>query len=222
MPGSMPWVCALNALQNSMMFKPRCPSAGPMGGDGLALPAGTCSLMKPTTFFATIQPFRFGIAVRRWHASRKNSFPRFASRHSNPRETHKTHFRSPPAATPTLAARVKRIELHFLHLRILQLDRGGAAEDRDRDLDPRFLLVDLFDEAVERGERPFLDANLLADLEDDRGLRPLDAFLDLLHDPHRLGFRDRLGLALAAEETGDFRRVLDQVPRLVGQVHLHQ
>ena len=45
MPGSMPWVAALNSLQNSMMFRPRWPSAGPIGGDGLALPAGTCSLM---------------------------------------------------------------------------------------------------------------------------------------------------------------------------------
>jgi hypothetical protein len=25
-----------------------------MGGDGLALPAGTCSLMKPTIFFAML------------------------------------------------------------------------------------------------------------------------------------------------------------------------
>ena len=48
----MPWVWALNALQNSMMFRPRWPSAGPIGGDGFALPAGTCSLMKPTIFFA--------------------------------------------------------------------------------------------------------------------------------------------------------------------------
>src|SRR5207253_1484435 len=52
-PGSTFWVCALNALQNSMMFKPRCPSAGPMGGDGFALPAGTWSLIRPTIFFAT-------------------------------------------------------------------------------------------------------------------------------------------------------------------------
>ena len=51
-PGSTPWVCALNALQNSMMLRPRWPSAGPIGGDGLALPAGICSLMKPTIFFA--------------------------------------------------------------------------------------------------------------------------------------------------------------------------
>jgi hypothetical protein len=51
-PGSTFCVWALNALQNSMMFRPRWPSAGPIGGAGLALPAGTCSLMKPTIFFA--------------------------------------------------------------------------------------------------------------------------------------------------------------------------
>ena len=45
MPASRFCVEALNALQNSMMLTPRCPSAGPIGGDGLAWPAGTCSLM---------------------------------------------------------------------------------------------------------------------------------------------------------------------------------
>src|SRR5258707_15592287 len=45
-------VRALKALQNSMMFKPRWPSAGPIGGDGLAAPAGTCSLIKPVIFLA--------------------------------------------------------------------------------------------------------------------------------------------------------------------------
>src|SRR4051812_47034813 len=44
-------VLALNCLQNSMMFTPCWPSAGPMGGAGLALPAGTWSLMYPVTFF---------------------------------------------------------------------------------------------------------------------------------------------------------------------------
>jgi hypothetical protein len=51
-PGSTFCVWALNALQNSMMFRPRWPSAGPMGGEGFALPAGTCSFMNPTIFFA--------------------------------------------------------------------------------------------------------------------------------------------------------------------------
>src|SRR5687767_8145944 len=40
-----------------MMFRPRWPSAGPIGGEGLALPAGTCSLISPTTFFAMLSPW---------------------------------------------------------------------------------------------------------------------------------------------------------------------
>src|SRR5262249_43163616 len=36
-------VCALNALQNSMMLRPRWRRAGPIGGEGFAAPAGTCS-----------------------------------------------------------------------------------------------------------------------------------------------------------------------------------
>src|SRR5882724_11733279 len=35
-----------------MMLRPRWPSAGPIGGDGFAAPAGTCSFKKPVTFFA--------------------------------------------------------------------------------------------------------------------------------------------------------------------------
>ena len=55
MPFSIFWVCALNALQNSMMLRPRWPSAGPIGGDGLAAPAGTCNLRNPVTFFRHYQ-----------------------------------------------------------------------------------------------------------------------------------------------------------------------
>jgi hypothetical protein len=45
-------VCALNALQNSMMLTPCWPSAGPTGGAGLAWPPGICSLIRVRTFFA--------------------------------------------------------------------------------------------------------------------------------------------------------------------------
>src|SRR5438105_4094871 len=45
-------VCALNALQNSMMLTPCWPSAGPTGGAGLACPPGICSLISVSTFFA--------------------------------------------------------------------------------------------------------------------------------------------------------------------------
>src|SRR5947207_10456826 len=45
-------VCALKALQNSMMFTPCWPSAGPTGGAGFACPPGICSLMSVRTFLA--------------------------------------------------------------------------------------------------------------------------------------------------------------------------
>src|SRR2546430_9959659 len=45
-------VCALNALQNSMMLTPCWPSAGPTGGAGLAWPPGIWSLIRVRTFFA--------------------------------------------------------------------------------------------------------------------------------------------------------------------------
>src|SRR5438105_7241753 len=45
-------VCALKALQNSMMFTPCWPSAGPTGGAGFACPPGICSLMRVRTFLA--------------------------------------------------------------------------------------------------------------------------------------------------------------------------
>src|SRR6202521_4926632 len=55
---SMFWVCALNALQNSMMLRPRWPNAGPIGGEGFAAPAGTCNFRKPVTFFAMSHSLR--------------------------------------------------------------------------------------------------------------------------------------------------------------------
>src|SRR5713226_4593468 len=50
-------VWALKPLQNSMMFTPCWPSAGPTGGDGFALPAGICSFTTAWIFFIA-QPHR--------------------------------------------------------------------------------------------------------------------------------------------------------------------
>src|ERR1700751_3065305 len=53
------WPCvrALNCLQNSMMFTPCWPSAGPTGGAGLAAPAGIWSFTSAVTvFFAIVLP----------------------------------------------------------------------------------------------------------------------------------------------------------------------
>jgi hypothetical protein len=49
-------VCALKALQNSMMFTPCWPSAGPTGGAGFACPPGICSLITVRTFLAIVSP----------------------------------------------------------------------------------------------------------------------------------------------------------------------
>src|ERR1700739_902723 len=49
-------VLALNCLQKSMMLTPWGPSAVPTGGAGVALPAGSCSLIVVCTFFGGIVP----------------------------------------------------------------------------------------------------------------------------------------------------------------------
>src|SRR6476659_45287 len=65
-PGASFCVAALNCLQNSGMLTPRWPSAGPIGGEGLACPAGTCSLMYPSIFFAIVYCSR---ALKLFHLS---------------------------------------------------------------------------------------------------------------------------------------------------------
>src|SRR5438270_8284344 len=56
-------VCALKALQNSMMLTPCWPSAGPTGGAGFACPPGICSLMSVRTFFAITPSLPFENSV---------------------------------------------------------------------------------------------------------------------------------------------------------------
>src|SRR5436190_1241828 len=53
--------------------------------------------------------------------------------------------------------------LELFHLGVVELDRGRAAEDRDRDLEAGPLLVDILDRAVERGEGAGGHLALLAD-----------------------------------------------------------
>src|SRR5215469_3277288 len=56
-PSSSFWlVRALNCLQNSIILICACPSAGPTGGAGVALPAAICNFTDPVTFFAIILP----------------------------------------------------------------------------------------------------------------------------------------------------------------------
>src|SRR4030095_6072964 len=57
MSPSCEFVWALKPLQNSMILTPCWPSAGPTGGEGLALPAVICSFTIAWTFFAISEPF---------------------------------------------------------------------------------------------------------------------------------------------------------------------
>src|SRR6478735_7441822 len=60
-------VCALNALQNSMMLTPCWPSAGPTGGAGFACPPGICSLISVRTFFAIYSVQLLDLVERELH-----------------------------------------------------------------------------------------------------------------------------------------------------------
>src|SRR5574344_1164019 len=52
-------VCALNFLQNSIMFTPLEPSAGPTGGEGLAAPPLICNLINPAISLAIMIYYLF-------------------------------------------------------------------------------------------------------------------------------------------------------------------
>src|SRR5262245_12663900 len=165
---SWPCVWALKPLQNSMMFTPCWPSAGPTGGEGLALPAGICSFTIAWTFFI------------RWAPS------------------------------------------HPLDLVVLEFDRRRAAEDRHHHFHAPALGVDVLDHALEVHERTVDDAYLVAPLEDGLGLGLLRAGLHLPHDLVHLVAGERDRARPRAHEPGDLGGRAHQLPRVVGQLHLHQ
>src|SRR5258708_26527492 len=100
------------------------------------------------------------------------------------------------------------IRSDLLDLTEFQFDRRGAPEDRHRDLDARAPLVDFLDHPGERCERPIGHPHILADLERNRGLRALDAFLHLMQDPHRFGFRDLHRLVFCTQEARCLRAMI--------------
>src|SRR5208337_4220718 len=62
---SLALVFALNCLQNSMMLICACPSAGPTGGAGVALPAAICNFTEPVAFFAMSALLKASASARR-------------------------------------------------------------------------------------------------------------------------------------------------------------
>src|SRR6185369_13887637 len=109
-----------------------------------------------------------------------------------------------------------------LHLHEIELDRSRAAEDADQH--PQLALVrpDLFDNAVEVDERSVDDLDALADGEQHARLGLHRAFLHLLRDRPHLFFAHRRGIGGAADEARDFRRLFDDVPGLVVELHVHE
>src|SRR5208282_819070 len=189
------WVCALKALQNSMILTPRCPSAGPTGGEGFAAPAGICSLIDPTTFLATLKSFL--VAQSRTPLARAS------------------------------AARLRRIDCCFvasglLYLHKVQFDRSCTAEDRDQNAHLALFGLDFLDGAVEVLERAVNDFDRLAHLEQHLGLGPQGPFFHLLLDLCDFGHRNFGRIGGVSDEAGNFRRVLDDVPGLVVEHHLHE
>src|SRR5207244_7082468 len=142
---------------------PRWPSAGPIGGLVFALPAGTCSLMNPITFFAiSISSCGFQRTLRALPVT-SSSFPR-------KRESSVVTKVTGPASAGTTTSR-------FLNLREIELYRSRAAEDRDRHPQLALLVVHVLHVAVKVGERSFLDAHRLTHLEQHFGPRLLNALL---------------------------------------------
>src|SRR5687768_11500085 len=60
------WVLALNCLQNSIMFTPLAPNAGPIGGEGLAAPPLICNFTIADNSFAIFLRFYLFMMKRSW------------------------------------------------------------------------------------------------------------------------------------------------------------
>src|SRR5690348_14750497 len=167
-------VAALNSLQNPMMLTPCWPSAGPTGGEGFALPAGSCSFTIPVTFFAILS------------------------------------LRGPSG--PGLLPQPPTLLLRLLHLHEVQLHRRGAAEDRDQHPHPALVRVHFLDGAVEVRERSVHHPHAVSLLELHLRLGLERALGKLGGEPRDLVLAHRRRLGGVADESGDLRRVLDQVP----------
>src|SRR5262245_21592887 len=107
----------------------------------------------------------------------------------------------------------------LLHLSELELDRGGAAEDRHRDLHPRPPLVHFLDHAIERGERAVRHPHLLAHLERHRRHPLLTTSLPVRPRARPVRVRRRWRLRLCAATAARPRPGLGDLTVLVGRLN---
>src|SRR3954469_12423513 len=110
--------------------------------------------------------------------------------------------------------------LDLLHLIEADLDWRLTTEDRDEDLQLRGIFVDLGDLAREVGQRAGHDLYRLADRELRARARPLGGLA--VEEAVDLCLRERHRLLLRANEPGHPGRALDERPRILVEVHVHE
>src|SRR5712691_5795445 len=115
-----------------------------------------------------------------------------------------------------------RHALEPLHLVVLELHRGHPSEDGHHDLELAALRVEVVDRALEVHERSLDDPHLVSLLEGRLELGLLRPLLHLLEDALDLLGRQGHGLGARADEARHLRRRAHEVPRVVGQLHLHE
>src|SRR5262245_34287516 len=109
-----------------------------------------------------------------------------------------------------------------LYLPVLELHRCRPAEDRHDDLHEPLVREHLVDDAVEALEGPFLDLHGLALLELDPDLRLLLRPLHLAEELLDLVRLHRRRAPVGPHEVADARRLADQEPDVLVEVHLDE
>ena len=108
------------------------------------------------------------------------------------------------------------------HLGVIQLDRGFAAKDGNRNLELLRVVIDAFDHTVEVLERTVVDLDLIADLKGDQGAWGLNTLFDAAQDALNFGVTHRHRAALRTKEPGDPVDRGNQVIATVGHFHVDQ
>src|SRR3990167_2051827 len=191
-----------------------------MGGDGLALPAGTCSLIKPTIFFAMFYSLRV-ITLLSHHAT--TGSPGLTTRY------HDVRTESKSAASNCLPwpcqgeLRCYPKDLCLFDLPKLQLDGRGATKNHHGDPHAALFVIDLFNRTIEVGEGTFLDTYKFADHEFDLVARLVCAFLHLTDDFLDFLFRNRRrAIFRPPYKPRHLVGVLHQMPGVIVHHHLDE
>src|SRR5882724_6796689 len=189
-------VFALNCLQKSMMLTPWGPSAVPTGGAGVALPAASCNLIVVCIFFG-------GMFL----------YPKFLSflPDSNPAQ---------PAAKKLPPRKIALVQL--LDTRKIKFHRSRTPENRDRNLQPAVVVVDLFHRAVEIREWPVHNPHLLIAFVNHFWLRTILRRMHAVDDAVHLRIRQRRRRSCRTYETRHPRCISHDVPGVLVEVHFNQ